>query len=102
MAGVFIQTIVLTIIILFVIRKEDRPNTSDLLTLPLGLSILALLSGLLIGSKASIGNLHLILVFAVSVFLIKLDFEITLKQSLLISMIWIGLMLLLPYLWVLL
>ena len=67
MAGVFIQTIILTIIILFVIRKEDRPNISALLAFPLGLSILALLSGMLIGSKASIGKLHLILVFAVSV-----------------------------------
>ena len=98
MGFVLIQTVILTIIIWLVLRGEDRPNTSGLLALPLGLSILALLSALLIGTIHFMGRLHFILVFAVSVFLLKLVFEITLKQSLLISVIWVGLMLLYPFL----
>lgn len=98
MTGVLINTIVLTIIIAVILRGEDRPDTSGLLTLPLGLNILALVSALLIGKVPFIGELHWILVFVVSVSLLRWIFDITLKQSLLVGGIWMGWMLLYPYL----
>ena len=98
MVNVLVNAIVLTIIIWLVLRGEDRPNTSGLLALPLGLSILALVFSLLLGGVEFIGRLYLIAVFAVSVFSLRWSFDITLWQSLLVSGIWIAWLVLYPFL----
>ena len=98
MVNVLVNAIVLTIIIWLVLRGEERPNTSSLLALPLGLSILTLVFSLLLGRVEFIGRLYLIVVFAVSVFSLRWSFDMTLWQSLLVAGIWIAWLVLYPFL----
>ena len=96
MLFVFVNTIVLTVIFYLVVRGEHRPSTSGLLGLPLGLSIIALMSSLFLGTIEFIGKFHFIAAFAVSVLCFRWAFDIPMKQSLLVCGIWMAWLVLYP------
>lgn len=57
MIGVFVNSIVLTVILAVIMRKKSNLSSSNLLGLPLGLSILTLVASLLIN------DFHLVIIF---------------------------------------
>jgi hypothetical protein len=81
--NIFLNAIVLGITIYLITKGETKPDISILIGLLSGLSIL---SGLL---SLFIGIFFLIVAFAIIVFAIKWAFDMTTKQSLLTTGIWI-------------
>jgi hypothetical protein len=80
--NIFLHAIVLGIIILIVTKGQNRPDISILLGLPIGLGVL---SGFLF---FFLGIYSLIISFGISVFALRWAFDLTTKQSLIITGIW--------------
>ncbi len=80
--NIVLHAIVLGIIILIVTKGQNRPDISILLGLPIGLGVL---SGFLF---FFLGMYSIIISFGISVFALRWAFDLTTKQSLIITGIW--------------
>jgi hypothetical protein len=80
--NIFLDALVLGIIVLIVTKGENRPDISILLGLPIGLSVL---SGFLF---LFLGYFSIIISFGISVVALRWAFDLTTKQSLIITSIW--------------
>ena len=79
---IFLHALILGIIVLVVTKGQNKPDISILLGLPIGLSILSSFLFLFLG------YFSIILSFAVSVYALRWAFDLTTKQSLIITSIW--------------